>query len=167
MFFGGNLQERRRQLSHKAGETRRRRQDVVRWRARRPFTSRSGVELRLDPKAKKFALGWMGEIFEIDGQYMLNATILTDQSIAGQAIGGMIAGGAGALLGAVGAGAAAPAAFQPLRSVGVRLHMDVPRFAELDFQIWESSIPVGARSAQVKRAFATAEEFVRLCLSVR
>ena len=167
MFFGANLQERRRRLSHKAGEMRQRRESVERWRARRPLVARTGVELRLDPAARKFALGWMGEIFEIDGAYMLNATILTDQSTATRAIGGMITGGAGAIMDAVGAGTAVLQPFQPLRSITVRLHLDVPHFEDLDFTIWETSIPVRARSAEVRRAFAAAEELVRLCLSVR
>lgn len=170
MFFGSNLQERRRRLSHKAGEMRERRESVERWRTKRALMSRTGVELRLDPACGKFALGWMGEIFEIDGAFMLNATIMTDQSIAGQAIGGL-ADGAGAILGAVGAGGGdgggAPALFRPLRSITVRLQLDVPRFEELDFTIWEASIPVRARSSEVSRALAVAEEFVRHCLSVR
>lgn len=166
MFFGTDLQERRRQLSHKAGEMRQRQQSFEHWRTIRPLTSTTGVELRVSPAAKKFAIGWMDEIFEVDGAYMLNATILTDQSMASNAIGGVI-GGAGAILGAVGAAPSATAPFQPLRSIIVRLHLDVPRFEELDFTIWESQFTARARDAKVRRAFAVAEQFVRRCLSVR
>ena len=167
MFFGSDLQERRRQLSHKAGQMREHRQSAQRWRAMRPFHSTTGVELRLDPAVHKLSLGWMGDIFEVDGRHMLNATILTDQSAASRAIGGMIAGGAGAILGAVGATPAAPAQFQPMRSIVVRVHLDVPRFEELDFTIWESPSIVRSRSAEVQRAFEVAEGFVRRCLAVR
>lgn len=166
MFFGQNLHERRRQLSHKAGAMRERRESVARWRAMRPFVSTTGVELRLNASEGKFALGWMGDIFELDGAYMVNAAILTDQSIASQSLGDVLAGGAGAFLGAVGAAAAA-APFRPLRSIVVRLHLDVPHFEELDFTIWENPFSVRSRSADVRRAFTSAEEFVRLCLSVR
>lgn len=165
MFFGQDLHERRRKLSHKAGEMRERRQSVARWRAMRPFVSTTGVELRLNVAEGKFALGWMDDIFEVDGAYMLNAAILTDQSIASQSLGGVLAGGAGAFLGAVGA-ASASAPYQQLRSIVVRLHLDVPHFEELDFTMWESLFTVRSRSADVQRAFRSAEEFVRLCLSV-
>lgn len=165
MFFGQDLQERRRRLSHKAQATRERRQSVARWQSMRPFISTTGVELRLSAAEKKLSLGWMGDIFEVDGAYMVNAAILTDQGNAASAIGGALAGSAGAILGAVGAGPAA--AYQPLRSVVVRLHLDVPHFEELDFTIWESSFSVRSRGDEVRRAFAGAGEFVRLCLSVR
>ena len=166
MFFGQDLHERRRKLSHKAGEMRERRQSAARWRATRPFVSTTGVELRLDASQRKFALGWMDDIFEVDGAYMVNAAILTDQGIASQSLGGVLAGGAGAILGAVGAASSA-VPYQPLRSIVVRLHLDVPRFEELDFTMWESPFSVRSRSADVQRAFRSAEEFVRLCLSVR
>jgi hypothetical protein len=166
MFFGQDLHERRRKLSHKAGQMRERRESVARWRGMRPFVSTTGVELRLNAGEGKFALNWMDDIFEVDGTYLVNAAILTDQGIASQSLGGVLAGGAGAILGAVGA-ASTGAPYQPLRSIVVRLHLDVPNFEELDFTMWESPFSVRSRGADVQRAFESAEEFVRLCLSVR
>lgn len=165
MFFGADIRERRRRLSCKALEMRQHRVSGQRWRSIRPFVSQTGVELRLDPDARRFSLGWMGDIFEADGSYMLNAAILTDQRVATQAIGGMLAGGAGVILGAVGA-APAPAPFRLLRSVSVRVLLDVPNFEELDFTVWENPRPLAARSSDVTRALSVAESFVRHCLSV-
>lgn len=166
MFFGADLQERRRRLSFKAGEMRQHRRTVERWRAVRPFVAQTGVELRLDARARKLSLGWMDDIFEVDGRYLLNATILTDQRVSTPAIGGMLAGGAGAILGAVGA-APAPAPSSSLRSVTVRVYLDVPNFEELDFLIWENPRTTSAPASEVGRALSVAENFVRHCLSVR
>lgn len=164
MFFGMNREERRQQVSAKAREERLRRSLRQRWDGVAPVVSTTGVEFRLSPVEKRFALIADGTLTELDGACLLDARTVSFDRPALATVDGV----------RIGAVASAPVgdtddAGEVVRepaAVLVRVNIDMRGFEVLDFPIWSRG-SARATDDDLHRAFASADELVRRCLSVR
>lgn len=168
MFFGMNREERRQQVSAKAREERIRRSLRQRWDGIAPIVSTTGVELRLSPVEKRFALVANGTLAELDGACLLDArTVSFDrpaQPLELATVNGVRIGAAGS-----DPDPDADDADEVVRepaTILVRVNIDMRGFEVLDFPIWSRG-SARATDDDLHRAFASADELVRRCLSVR